>query len=394
MSTANRIAMLLPALLQSPAWILRTTLANPTSKNVRRLATVARNYSRRVTQGFILQAQSLADDGAQAENTSGGLTLVEGTSGEPMGYLETLLAIIKETPRLINKITDDTRFATAGFLGVVAMVKTYDEYGPFDDNSRPNAVEHCYWGTLLANERSLNEAFAREAAAWWDAGPDEAGDRANTNRGIDIGLQGADSLETLWKKCDEAADLGKLTFSPPSATAIARVQLPSAVASDGSILVYKRWQGSGNIAMPNNWAAVNYTPTGWSNPVPGGLNDGQSANVFAIPGTHSITQNPGDVPVDYGWALRHKFTFSGGKIHSASITVRAEDLLDGIWVNNHLLGSIVTTSGTQNSGYNQVQYAIPRSVLNRGGSNVIALLIRNGSGNRTYASFLLEILLL
>ena len=134
--------------------------------------------------------------------------------------------------------------------------------------------------------------------------------------------------------------------------------------------------------MPSGWTAISFNTGGWSQASDAGSDIGA-----ALPGTNPITQNSGAVPVSYGWALRHKFALRAGVISNATITLRVEDLLDELFVNNHFLGSITSAAGTENEGFNQQTFPIPTDVLVPQGVNVIAMTIRNSSGNRTHVSY-------
>ena len=128
-------------------------------------------------------------------------------------FLDNLIGSAARIPEAIER-----GYADAVVMGIEAKVRAAWEFRNTDldnfDNTRGNAIEHCYWGALMA--RSVSPNYAKEVAEWWESDETDPEHReqdlGNTLAGVSIGIISVDP----WAMCEAAADNGTLQFNSDS----------------------------------------------------------------------------------------------------------------------------------------------------------------------------------
>lgn len=271
---------------------------------------------------------------------------------------------------------------------------TFPVLTPETDEARA-ATHHIRQASILYVDRAGRSfTTADGGTAFSQKGTLGAGDPAN--RAIRDGdnqlIHYVAADDGLWKSYDGAASWKQLRdyaavglvgwavgyggIRPLAITSL------TVVSTVGTERVKSLWSGSANIAAPDGWRNVAYNDSAWGLAVAATTH----ASYVTVPGSAAIWATALPASATEHLLTRRTFTLSAGLVTSATLTISADDDLEGVWLNNAFLGAEHSLSGD-----NTLTITVDPALLLPGASNVLAVYVRNELAPNAALSYKLEI---
>lgn len=183
-----------------------------------------------------------------------------------------------------------------------------------------------------------------------------------------------------------------VTVAEDAAMRRTNVNIPGAPASNSATTYVSStaakalslWVAGANTAPPANWQTPGFSDAGWAAAVSTG-----ASGAFAPPsGSTAIWPTASPASNTEQVLTRQAFTIPAGPIVSASITVRADEVMD-VYINGTFLVSHGAASGSGITA--EATYSVPTSLLTAGASNLIAVRGYNFNPTGAYVAYKLSV---